>query len=56
MKIKVEIDVDNIDLDAVAFALGLTPKDGKYLFEMAVSQKDAANFKKILALPVFCFG
>lgn len=34
----------------------VTPKDGKYLFEMAVSQKDAANFKKILAFPVFWKG
>jgi hypothetical protein len=33
-----------------------TPKDGKYLFEMTMSQKDAENFKKILALPVVWHG
>jgi peptidase M1-like protein len=33
-----------------------TPKDGKYLFEMTLSQKDADNFKKILALPVVWHG
>jgi hypothetical protein len=33
-----------------------TPKDGKYLFEMTLSQKDAENFKKILALPVVWHG
>jgi peptidase M1-like protein len=33
-----------------------TPKDGKYLFEMTLNQKDGANFKKILALPVAWHG
>jgi len=32
------------------------PKDGKYLFEMTATQKDAQNFKKILALPVVWKG
>ena len=34
----------------------VTPQGGKYLFEMTVTQKDAANFKKILAFPVFWKG
>ena len=34
----------------------VTPQGGKYLFEMTVNQKDAANFKKILAFPVFWKG
>lgn len=29
MKLHVEIEVDDADLDAVAFALSLTPKEGK---------------------------
>jgi len=34
----------------------VTPRGDKYLFEMTVTQKDEANFKKILALPVFWKG
>jgi len=34
----------------------VTPQGGKYLFEMTVNQKDEANFKKILAFPVFWKG
>ncbi len=34
----------------------VTPKDGKYLFDMNVTEKDAANFKKFLALPVVFKG
>ena len=30
-----------------------TPKDGKYLFEMTVTQKDAENFKKVFLPVVF---
>jgi len=45
-----------VGIPEIHYKWKVTPKDGKYLFEMAVNQKDAANFKRVLALPVFWKG
>ena len=43
MKVRVEIEVDERDLDAVAFALGLTPKDVRLQFRKIQGQVNAQN-------------
>jgi hypothetical protein len=45
-----------VGIPEIHYKYKVTPKEGKYLFEMTLTQKDAENFKKILALPVVWKG